>query len=73
MNPFSLVIKFLKYFLIAKKNSWNYQILFFCDIYIPSLLPSTHISHPVGIVITDLAKIGNNYNTTKSYNCKERR
>ena len=60
MNLFSLIIKFFKYLLIAKRNNWNYQILFSCDIYIPNLPPSTNISHPVGIVITDLAKIGSN-------------
>lgn len=34
MSLIRLVVKFIKYFLIAKRNNWNYQLLFACDIYI---------------------------------------
>lgn len=60
MKIFRYFIKFIKYYKIIRRNNWNYQILFSCDIFIPKLPPSTKISHPVGIVISDNAIIGNN-------------
>jgi len=59
-NPFKLTYKFFRYYNISKKNNWNYQILFACDIFIPNLPASTRILHPVGIVISNLAQIGKN-------------
>ncbi|MDA9872691.1 hypothetical protein N8364_00910 [Saprospiraceae bacterium] len=57
---FTLLLKLYKYLRIARRNNWNYQLLFACDIYIPAIPATTRIGHPVGIVMSDLAKLGDN-------------
>jgi serine O-acetyltransferase len=53
-------------------RGWDLRLLFSCDINLSKIPKSTHFGHPVGIVISSRAKIGENCDIKQNVTMGER-